>query len=92
VNCVAPGYTGTGMVAALPGSVLEQYVAQISVGRLGRPDEVARVVRFWPMTALPTSRVLSSRSTVDWKRDVDRSGGPRIGENPRARVTHDLAR
>ena len=46
MNCVAPGYTDTGMVAALPGSVLEQYVSQISVGRLGRPDEVARVVRF----------------------------------------------
>jgi NAD(P)-dependent dehydrogenase (short-subunit alcohol dehydrogenase family) len=46
VNCVAPGYTDTGMVAALPGSVLEQYVSQISVGRLGRSDEVARVVRF----------------------------------------------
>ena len=46
VNCVAPGYTDTDMVAAIPSSVLEQYLSQIPVGRLGRPDEVARVVRF----------------------------------------------
>ena len=46
VNCVAPGYTDTDMVTAIPSSVLEQYVSQIPVGRLGRPDEVARVVRF----------------------------------------------
>jgi NAD(P)-dependent dehydrogenase (short-subunit alcohol dehydrogenase family) len=26
--------------------VLERYVSQIPVGRLGRPEEVARVVRF----------------------------------------------
>jgi NAD(P)-dependent dehydrogenase (short-subunit alcohol dehydrogenase family) len=43
---VAPGYTDTDMVAAIPSSVLEQYLSQIPVGRLGRPDEVARVVRF----------------------------------------------
>jgi NAD(P)-dependent dehydrogenase (short-subunit alcohol dehydrogenase family) len=46
VNCVAPGYTDTDMIAAIPGNVLEQYVSRIPVGRLGRPEEVARVVRF----------------------------------------------
>ncbi len=46
VNCVAPGYTDTDMVAAVPSNVLEQYVSKIPVGRLGRPEEVARVVHF----------------------------------------------
>ena len=46
VNCVAPGYTDTDMIAAVPGNVLEQHVSRIPVGRLGRPEEVARVVRF----------------------------------------------
>src|SRR5580700_883624 len=46
VNCVAPGYTDTDMIAAIPGNVLERYVSQIPVGRLGRPEEVARVVHF----------------------------------------------
>jgi NAD(P)-dependent dehydrogenase (short-subunit alcohol dehydrogenase family) len=34
------------MIAAIPSSVLEKYVSQIPVRRLGRPEEVARVVRF----------------------------------------------
>ena len=46
MNCVAPGYTDTDMIAAIPGNVLERYVSQIPVGRLGRPEEVARVVHF----------------------------------------------
>ncbi len=46
MNCVAPGYPNTDMVAAVPSSVLEQYVSQIPVGRLGQPEEVARVVHF----------------------------------------------
>jgi acetoacetyl-CoA reductase len=46
VNCVAPGYTDTDMVAAVPSEVLARYVAKIPVGRLGRPEEVARVVNF----------------------------------------------
>ena len=46
MKCVAPGYTDTDMLAAVSSNVLEQYVSQIPVGRLGRPDEVARVVHF----------------------------------------------
>src|ERR1700736_5397358 len=46
VNCVAPGYTDTDMIAAVPSNVLEQYVSKIPVRRLGRPEEVARVVHF----------------------------------------------
>lgn len=46
VNAVAPGYCDTAMVAAVRPDVLEQIVAAIPLGRLGRPDEVARVCAF----------------------------------------------
>ena len=45
-NVVAPGYIGTEMVLAVPEKVMEQIVAQIPVGRVGTPDEIARCVTF----------------------------------------------
>ncbi len=46
VNCVAPGFIATEMVAAIPEAALAKVVEKIPQRRLGRPDEVARVVRF----------------------------------------------
>jgi acetoacetyl-CoA reductase len=46
VNAIAPGYTETDMVAAVPANVLEKIVAKIPVGRLGKADEIARGVMF----------------------------------------------
>ncbi len=46
VNAVAPGYVATDMVAAVPENVLEKIVANIPVGRLGDPLEIARAVWF----------------------------------------------
>jgi acetoacetyl-CoA reductase len=46
VNAIAPGYTETDMVAAVPPNVLEKIVAKIPVGRLGKADEIARGVMF----------------------------------------------
>ena len=46
VNCVAPGFIATEMVSAMPDDALAKVVAQIPIGRLGAPEEVARVVAF----------------------------------------------
>jgi NAD(P)-dependent dehydrogenase (short-subunit alcohol dehydrogenase family) len=46
VNCVAPGFIETDMLAGVPEKVLDKIRAQIPLQRLGRPDEVARVVHF----------------------------------------------
>jgi len=46
VNTVAPGYIDTDMVANVPEDALKQIVAQIPVGRLGKPEEIARCVTF----------------------------------------------
>ncbi|MDH3715338.1 MAG: acetoacetyl-CoA reductase [Gammaproteobacteria bacterium] len=46
VNSISPGYIGTEMVMAIPEDVRNSIVAQIPVGRLGEPDEIAHVVRF----------------------------------------------
>ena len=46
VNSVSPGYIGTEMVMAVPEDVRNQIVAQIPVGRLGKPDEIAALVTF----------------------------------------------
>lgn len=45
-NAVAPGYIGTDMLATIPDTVMDKIVAQIPIGRLGRPDEIARAVTF----------------------------------------------
>ena len=45
VNVVAPGYIGTEMVMAIDEKVLnERIIPQIPVGRLGTPEEMARIV------------------------------------------------
>jgi acetoacetyl-CoA reductase/3-oxoacyl-[acyl-carrier protein] reductase len=46
VNTVTPGFIATDMLASIPDNVLERIKGQIPVGRLGRPDEIARVVCF----------------------------------------------
>ena len=47
VNTVSPGYVGTDMVMAVPEDVRAKIVAQIPIGRLGKPDEIAYAVGFF---------------------------------------------
>ena len=46
VNAVAPGFIETEMLDGVAPKVLERIRAQVPMDRLGRPEEVARVVRF----------------------------------------------
>ena len=46
VNAVTPGYIETDMTDAVPEKAMDRMKAQIPLGRLGRPEEVARVVHF----------------------------------------------
>ncbi len=46
VNTVSPGYVETDMVMAIRKEVRDQIVAQIPMGRLARPEEIAAVVSF----------------------------------------------
>jgi len=44
VNSVSPGYVATAMTLAMPQEVREAIVAQVPMGRMGTPEEVAYVV------------------------------------------------
>ncbi len=46
VNAVTPGYVATDMVAAVPEKALARIKEQIPMGRLARPEEIARAVCF----------------------------------------------
>jgi NAD(P)-dependent dehydrogenase (short-subunit alcohol dehydrogenase family) len=46
VNAITPGFIATDMLATIPDQVLERIRSQIPVGRLGQPEEIARVVCF----------------------------------------------
>ena len=46
VNCVAPGYIDTDMVAAVPEDVLKKIIGTIPIGRLGKAEEIASMVAY----------------------------------------------
>jgi len=46
VNAVAPGYIDTDMTSALSDKVKEQVMQQIPLGRMGRAEDIAPLVRF----------------------------------------------
>jgi 3-oxoacyl-[acyl-carrier protein] reductase len=46
VNCIAPGFIETDMTRGLPESQTAALLAQIPVGKLGAPADVAHAVAF----------------------------------------------
>lgn len=46
VNTISPGYVATDMMNSIPQHIREQIITQIPVGRLGKPEEIARAVIF----------------------------------------------
>jgi 3-oxoacyl-[acyl-carrier protein] reductase len=46
VNAVAPGFTATEILAAMPEKVLEGLIARTPLGRLGQPEDVANAYLF----------------------------------------------
>ena len=51
VNAVAPGYIYTDMTEKLPEEVKSQIIQQIPLGRVGNPDDVAKLVVFLASSA-----------------------------------------
>ena len=46
VNAIAPGFIKTKMLETIPEKVIQKILGQIPLGRLGKPEEVAKLVRF----------------------------------------------
>jgi NAD(P)-dependent dehydrogenase (short-subunit alcohol dehydrogenase family) len=46
VNAVAPGFTETDMLKGIPKNIMDTILAQIPLGRLGKPSEIAGAVAY----------------------------------------------
>jgi 3-oxoacyl-[acyl-carrier protein] reductase len=63
VNAVAPGFIETAMTESLKAELKDTVIKQIPAGRLGHPDDVARVVTF---LCLPAADYITGQTiTVD---------------------------
>jgi acetoacetyl-CoA reductase len=63
VNTVSPGYVGTDLVMAVPDDIRQKIIAQIPVGRLGRPEEIAHAVAF--LTSEDSSWITGSNLAIN---------------------------
>ena len=60
VNCVAPGFIATDMTATLPEAQHQALMAQIPLGKLGLPEDIAHAVSYLasPLAAYVTGQEL----------------------------------
>ncbi len=63
VNSVSPGYVETDMTRAIPAEIRETLVAQIPLGRMATPQEIAEVVAF--LTADETCYITGANIPVN---------------------------
>jgi acetoacetyl-CoA reductase len=63
VNTISPGYIETSMVMSVPEVIRNKIIAQIPVGRLGKPEEVARAAAF--LASEDSSFITGSNLTIN---------------------------
>lgn len=63
VNTISPGYIETNMVMVVPDNIREKIINQIPVGRLGKPEEIARAVSF--LAAEASSFITGTNLTIN---------------------------
>jgi NAD(P)-dependent dehydrogenase (short-subunit alcohol dehydrogenase family) len=63
VNAVSPGYIATDMLEGMSDQHREQMLAKIPMGRLGKPHEVAKVVKF--LLSADASYITGQVLTID---------------------------
>jgi len=61
VNAIAPGFIATSMTDKIPEQIKEKMVASIPLGRMGQPEDVARVVVF---LASPSAEYITGQVLV----------------------------
>ena len=59
VNCVAPGVIDTDMVQVLGRETLEMLAGEIPLGRLGKPEEIAKTVLHLATAEYITGQVIT---------------------------------
>lgn len=64
VNCIAPGVIDTDMNAALTAETLEDLKEEIPLGRLGTPEDIARLAVFLADDSYITGQVISSNGGI----------------------------
>ena len=67
-NCVAPGFTDTGMLDIVPERVQEKILRRIPLGRFATPEDVAGLVRFVASddSSYMTGQILAVNGGMEW--------------------------
>ena len=63
VNAISPGYTMTDILKTVPQDLLDKFAAMTMLGRLGQPDEIAKVALF--LASEDSSYVTGQNIAVD---------------------------
>lgn len=93
VNAVAPGTIATEAVKRLSDAYVAGVKAMHPIGRLGRPDEVARAILFLPSDDASLLRVSCFPSTAAiWHNDNYNNAGRRNGTHQKINPARHIIR